>query len=120
MIERATAERIAEDWIDAWNAHDLERIMTHYADAVVFTSPLIVRRTGREDGTIRSKSDLRDYFAASLTPGSRLRFELLAVFAGVSGITLHYRNHRAESVMETKVLDAAGKAVRVFVHHRPV
>ncbi|MDA1098046.1 MAG: nuclear transport factor 2 family protein [Proteobacteria bacterium] len=119
MIELAEAERIAADWIDAWNAHDLDRVMAHYADDLVFVSPLIVARTGRKDGTIRSKSELADYFAASLGPGSLLRFELIAVCAGVSSISLHYQNHRQEDVVETKVLDADGRAVQVFVHHRP-
>ena len=26
------ARRFAEEWIAAWNAHDLERILAHYTD----------------------------------------------------------------------------------------
>lgn len=119
MIEFDRAQHIAEDWIVAWNDHDLDRVMTHYADDVTFVSPLIVKRTGREDGALRSKDELRAYFAQSLTPESKLRFQLLAVFAGVSSITLLYRNHRDQEVAETKVLDEHGKARTVFVNHRP-
>jgi len=119
MIEMKDAERIAGEWIDAFNAHDLDRIMALYADDLEFTSPLIVKRTGRADGTITSKAELRDYFAASLGSGSELRFDLEAVFSGVSSITALYRNHRGEQVSEMKVLDGEGKATKVFVHHRP-
>ena len=30
----------ARQWIDAWNAHDLERILSPYAPDVVFRSPV--------------------------------------------------------------------------------
>ena len=26
----------AKDWIEAWNSHDLERILSHYSKEVVF------------------------------------------------------------------------------------
>jgi ketosteroid isomerase-like protein len=28
------AWKLAEHWIAAWNAHDLDQIMTHYEDAI--------------------------------------------------------------------------------------
>lgn len=37
------AQRFAAEWIDAWNAHDLERVLSHYDDAFVMSSPLIPR-----------------------------------------------------------------------------
>ena len=33
-------DAFAREWIDAWNAHDLERILSHYSDEIVFTSPV--------------------------------------------------------------------------------
>ena len=41
MIERKWAERFAAEWIAAWNSHDLETILSHYADDIVFRSPRI-------------------------------------------------------------------------------
>jgi len=115
--ERARA--IAEDWIAAWNAHDLDRVMSHYADELHFVSPLIVARSGRADGAITAKAELRAYFAGSLGADSVLRFELLTVCAGVDCLTLIYRNHRGQEVAETKQLDAGGRACAVQVCHRP-
>ena len=31
----------AEEWITAWNTHDLDRILSHYAEDIVFRSPVI-------------------------------------------------------------------------------
>ena len=32
MIAEEKVHQIAEEWITAWNAHDLDRIPAHYAD----------------------------------------------------------------------------------------
>ena len=119
MIDPAEANQFTAEWIAAWNSHDLEAILGHYADGLEFTSPLVVKRLGRADGTIRDKAELRAYFSPSLGPDSKLRFELIDVLAGVSSVTLVYRNHRDQIVAETMSLDAAGRANRVLVHHRP-
>ena len=118
MIDLTRAREIAEEWLSAWNAHDLERVLSHYADALEFVSPLVIRRLDRKDGMIRSKRELRDYFAQSLGPNSDLRFDLIDVLAGVSSVGLVYRNHRGQTVAETMVLNGDGKVTRVFVHHR--
>jgi ketosteroid isomerase-like protein len=107
----------AQDWVEAWNAHDLERIIAHYADPLMFTSPLVVQRLGRPDGTIRSRSELRDYFAMGLGPDSALRFELLEVLLGVDSMALRYRNHRGLTVIEVMRINDAGLADRVTVHY---
>lgn len=111
------ARAIARDWIDAWNAHDLERILTHYADPLEFTSPLVVERLGRADGTLHSREELRRYFAVGVGPGSALRFELLEVLPGVDSVALRYRNHRGQTVIEVMRLNREGQADRVSVHY---
>ena len=44
MFDREAANLFAADWIDAWNSHDLERILGHYSDDFEMCSPLIVER----------------------------------------------------------------------------
>ena len=118
MISVEHAEQIAARWLAAWNAHDLGAILSHYADPVEFTSPLVVDRLGRADGTIRTKAELRDYFAIGVGPDSTLRFELIDVLPGVAGITLYYRNHRGKTVAETMFLDGDDRVVKAAVHYR--
>ena len=33
----------AEQWVQAWNAHDIEAVLDHFSDDVVFTSPVAAR-----------------------------------------------------------------------------
>ena len=33
--------KFAVKWIESWNSHDLNRILSHYADDVEVTTPMI-------------------------------------------------------------------------------
>ena len=84
--------KFADRWIGAWNARDLEAVLTDYADDVVFTSPTAVRFAPESEGTIRGKHALRRYWTVALQGNPDLRFELLDVYAGIDTVVLHYRN----------------------------
>ena len=47
-------DRFAHEWSAAWNARDLERILAHFSDTVVFSSPKTVDAIGRP--TVRGTS----------------------------------------------------------------
>ena len=85
------ARAFAHDWIDAWNAHDLDRILAHYADEVQLTSP-IARRFGDGSGVIRGKSALGEYFRQGLQTYPDLRFDFLDVLWGLETIVMRYVN----------------------------
>lgn len=117
MIAIETATRVAQSWIDAWNAHDLDAIMAHYADDVEFWSPLIIKRLGIASGKITGKPALRDYFAHGLATIPNLHFTLLQVLPGVDSVTILYRNHTGADVAEVTVLDADHHAIMVRAHY---
>jgi hypothetical protein len=85
------ARRLAEEWVAAWNAHDLEAIMALYAPDVVFQTPTIIDTLGVPDGTVRGAERLREHFARGLERLPGLRFELDGVYAGVSSLAMTYR-----------------------------
>ncbi|MEJ8654197.1 nuclear transport factor 2 family protein [Streptomyces sp. MS1.AVA.3] len=60
-MDRACAQRFAGEWVAAWNSHDLERILAHYTDDVVFASPRIVQLMCGSSGEVRGKDALRAY-----------------------------------------------------------
>jgi ketosteroid isomerase-like protein len=45
-MDKAFAEHFAADWIESWNAHDLDRVLSHYADDFEMSSPVIIQVTG--------------------------------------------------------------------------
>jgi ketosteroid isomerase-like protein len=119
MISMETANHVAQSWIDAWDAHDLDAIMEHYADDVEFWSPLIVKRLGIASGKLTGKPALRDYFARGLAAIPDLHFTLLQVLPGVDSVTVYYRNQNGAEVAEVTVLAADHRAVMVRVHYSP-
>ena len=40
-MARPDADSFAREWVAAWNDHDLDAVLSHYADGVVFHSPRI-------------------------------------------------------------------------------
>jgi len=111
------ARKLANHWVAAWNAHDLERIMTHYDDAVELTSPVAVRLLGRPDGKISGKADLRAYFQRGLEAYPELHFELENVLWGLNSVVLYYTNQKGTHSGEFMELGASGKVVRVVANY---
>lgn len=102
----------ANDWLASWNAHDLERILLHYAPEIVFLSPLAQKRVG--NGRVEGIVSLRAYWRAGLEAQPDLHFELLSVLQGHQCLTITYTNHRNQIVAETFEFGRDGKVVRAF------
>jgi hypothetical protein len=112
MIPAGWAVQFAEDWIAAWNSHDLDRILEHYVDDFEMSSPLIVERMNEPSGVLRGKAAVRPYWAKSVEAKPPLRFELLAVHAGVNAIGMVYRSVGRRFVLEVLTLNAARRITR--------
>lgn len=102
----------AEAWIAAWNARDLDAVLSHYAPEIVFLSPYAERVIGK--GRVEGVEALRNYWRRGLDANPDLLFELDAVLNGFEALTILYRNHRGQQVAETVEFDGAGKVVRSF------
>lgn len=113
MITRVWAEAFAREWIAAWNAHDLERIFSHYASDFEMRSPLIIERMGVPEGRLKGKVAIRPYWQAGLAAKPPLKFELRDVMVGVGTIAIVYRNvTRGAEVVERIEFNEQGLGVR--------
>lgn len=108
----AEARHKAEAWIAAWNARDLGAVLEHYADDVVVCSPLVAKRLGRANGTLRGKDELSAYFATGLG-NPALQFTLEDVRLGVNAMTVLYTRENGIRVADTMELNAQGRATRM-------
>lgn len=91
MIDKKFAGEFAKDWIESWNSHDLDRVLSHYADDFKLFSPLIGRIANEPSCILQGKEAVRAYWAKALTMLPQLRFELVTTLIGVESITLYYR-----------------------------
>jgi len=94
------AQAFARSWEAAWNAHDLDAVLAHFHDDVVFTSPLAPVMTGDPSGIVVGRDALRRYWETGLARVPDLRFEVLDVALGVDAVALRYRNQAGRTVTE--------------------
>ena len=112
MIDADKAQAYAREWVKAWNDHDLEAILSHYAEDVVFHSPRIRIVTGRDVDSVFGKAALRDYWGAALAKLRNLYFEIDSVMTGSDALTILYTNDRSQQVAETFIFGENGKVAR--------
>lgn len=74
QLSRTQLEHHAMHWIDAWNAHDVEAVISAFSDDAVFISPLAAQVTG--NGRIAGIDALRRYWTEALGRVPDLRFDL--------------------------------------------
>ena len=116
-VTREDAWNLANQWVAAWNAHDLDLIMMHYDDAVELTSPVAAQLLSTSDGKVIGKANLRAYFQRGLSAYPELRFSLEDVLWGVNSVVLYYTNHKGTRTAEFMELSAMGKVVRVVANY---
>ncbi len=110
-------DQIAREWMEAWNAHDLERILSHYAPDVVFHSPFIVKLTGKADGCLRGVDALRPYFGRALQVYPALKFEFIRVYGGGRSCVIEYISVNGLRAAECMEFDRLGRITRVQAHY---
>jgi ketosteroid isomerase-like protein len=116
-LQPSFARQLTNDWVDAWNSHDLERILSHYDDGVLLTSPVALKLLNG-DGTVRGKAALREYFSRGLDAFPDLRFDLIDVLWGTETIVIYYFNNvRGSKTAEVILMNSAGKIRHVWANY---
>jgi hypothetical protein len=115
-----TTADFAVQWAEAWNRRDVEAVLAHFHDDVIFTSPTALAVVG--SATVRGKTALRDYWNTAIGRITALRFtvdrtlwdpqrrELAIVYvADIEG--------KSRRVSENLKFDEAGRVVSAEVFH---
>jgi len=103
-MDYTDAESFAAQWVNDWNSHDIEAILSHFSDDAVFSSPVAVQFFGG-DGEVRGKEALRHYWTEGLRRIPDLHFEVLGLYVGVHVLVINYRNQRGGLVSEVLRFD---------------
>ena len=117
MLTKEQAHQFAQEWIAAWNAHDLDQIMAHYEEEVELISPVAAQLLGRSDGRVTGKENLRAYFQKGLAAYPALQFDLKDVLWGLNSVVLYYKNQRGTHTGEYMEISSQGKVSRVVANY---
>lgn len=104
-MDHQQAQRFAESWLQAWNAHDVEAVLAHFADDAVFSSPVAAQLLDDSDGVLRGKPAIRAYWRRGLELIPDLRFEIVGVYVGLEVLVINYRNQKGGLVDEVLIFD---------------
>jgi hypothetical protein len=99
------AKAFANEWVEGWNAHDLDRVLVHFAEDATFTSPVASQLIPESKGVIRGKNALRDYWEEGLRRIPDLHFEIVSTYIGVETLVINYRNQKGNLVNEVLVFE---------------
>ena len=110
-------DAFTQNWIAAWNSHDLERILTHYSDDVELVSPFVAKLIGAGESAVRGKPALREYFSRGLKAFPALRFDLIRLNEGVRSCVVEYSSVDGLRSAELMEFDDEGKVRRVLAHY---
>jgi ketosteroid isomerase-like protein len=117
MLTKEHAYELADHWIQSWNSHDLDKIMSHYAEDVVLISPVAAKLLNEPSGTVKGKEALRNYFKKGLAVYPDLKFELIDVMWGLSSFVLYYVNQKGTKSGEFMEVCSQGKITKVVANY---
>ena len=118
--DQGSAAEFAARWAAAWNRRDVEAVLAHFHDDVVFTSPTALAVVGTP--TVRGKAALRDYWNTAMERISLLRFHVDRVLwdAHTRELAIIYvgeTNGQAKRMSENLRFDGEGRVVSAEVFH---
>jgi predicted ester cyclase len=116
-VTKDEAWTLANHWASAWNAHDLDQIMTHYEEEVELTSPVAMQLLGAQQGKVFGRENLRAYFERGLAAYPELHFHIDDVLCGIDTIVLYYTNQKGSRTAEFMQLSSTGKVAKVIAHY---
>jgi hypothetical protein len=117
QITEDFAKAFAASWYAAWNAHDVDGIMNHYAANIEHSSPFIKRYNGTDEMSLKGVDAVRDYFVRALGRNPTLRFDPLHIAIGLETVALVYRRMTGDLAVETFAFDVAHKITRSISHY---
>lgn len=86
-------EAIATAWFDAFNAHDLERLLSLYHDDAKHFSPKLKVRQPETNGLVCGKSALRSWWKDALERLPTLHYTPTSLTADYNRVFMEYVRH---------------------------
>ncbi|MBK8517069.1 MAG: nuclear transport factor 2 family protein [Saprospiraceae bacterium] len=111
------AKKFANKWIESWNSHDLDEILTHYSDDVEITTPMIKLAANIDSGSLKGKEEVKEYWKKALQRIPDLHFELYDVTSGVNSVALFYKSVMNKKAIEVMFFNDLGKVNKMYAFY---
>lgn len=105
---------IALAWFEAFNGHDLEKLLNLYHNDAEHYSPKLKLRHPETKGLIKGREALRAWWQDAFDRLPSLRYELLSLTANEDRVFMEYRRHLEgeEDMLVAEVLEIRDRKIR--------
>ena len=120
MNKTESNRQIALDWIEAFNEHNLEKLLRLYDNNAIHFSPKLKVRMPETSGWIKGKDQLRSWWNDAFQRLPSLRYELKNLIINDDQILMEYLRtvNGEEEMMIAEILEiASGVVIRSRVYH---
>lgn len=113
-------DRIAAQWFDAFNAHDLEKLLSLYDDNARHFSPKLKMRRPETNGYVTGKAALRDWWQDAFDRLPTLHYKVTSFTANDDRVFMEYirQVEDEDDMLVAEVLEIRdGKITASRVYH---
>jgi hypothetical protein len=96
MTDEEASSGIANQWIDAFNRHDLDALLALYSDNAEHYSPKLKLRQPETRGIVKGKNKMRAWWQDSFNRFPSLRYELIRLTCQKNRVFMEYIRHVPE------------------------
>jgi hypothetical protein len=121
MVPLSELNSIAHKWFDAFNSHDLEKLLLLYDEHAQHYSPKLKILHPKTNGLITGKSALRAWWLDAFNRLPTLHYELIRLTPSENRVFMEYMRHvdGEDDLYVGEMLEVeAGKIVRSVVFHK--
>lgn len=86
----STTEKIAHEWFDAFNLHDIDLLLNLYAEDAVHYSPKLKIHQPETNGLIKGKSALRNWWTDAFNRLPELHYQLIQLISNDEQVFMEY------------------------------
>lgn len=113
-------KKFAQEWVEAWNAHDLDRVLSHFSEDVEISSPMIKIATGGTAECLHGKIAVRSYWETGLKKFPDLHFELVCATEGINSVALYYKTVMDKMAIEVMFFNEQALVHKVNAYYSQV
>lgn len=119
-MDHKELENFVSEWAEAWNRRDIEAVLKHFHEDILFTSPTALAVVGSP--TVHGKGALRSYWTTAISRIHSLHFTIDRVLwdSEHRELAIIYRSEidgRTKRVSENLTLNEDGQVVVAEVFH---
>lgn len=103
------------DWQQAWNEHNLEKILSFYEDGFAMTSPVVQEVLGATGLICFGEQDLKRFCETVFSKVPKYSIKVMAVAVGIGSVTVHYLDSSSRYVAETMQFSVRRKIANAAV-----